>query len=43
MIKWVLLMPLVWFMDYICGIINPNFREKYLNIQESLTQFLKED
>lgn len=43
MIKWILLMPFVWLMDYFYGIINPDFREIYLSFEESLTKFLIEE
>ena len=35
-------MPLIWIMDYLYGIINPNFRELYLAVQENLTKFMRE-
>lgn len=36
MIKWLLLMPLVWLIDYIYGIMYPDFREMYINFEENI-------
>lgn len=42
MIKWIIFMPFIWLMDYLYGIINPNFRESYLMVQENLTEYMQE-
>ena len=35
-------MPFIWLMDYFYGIINPHFREAYLEVQENLTGHMQE-
>lgn len=42
MLKWIIFMPFIWLMDYLYGIINPNFRESYLMVQENLTEYMQE-
>ena len=42
MIKWIFVMPFVWLMDYFYGMINPDFREIYINFEENLTTYLLE-
>ncbi len=42
-IKWIILMPLIWLMDYLYGIINPYFRESYLAVQEKLTEYMQKE
>lgn len=41
MLKWILLMPIVWLSDYLYGIINPHFREYYLSVQENLVEYMQ--
>jgi hypothetical protein len=43
MIKWILGMPFIWLVDYIFGIVDPNFREIYLSFQNSFIKFFKEE
>ena len=43
MVKWILFMPFIWLMDYLYGIINPNFREMYLVVQENLTSYMQKE
>ena len=43
MIKWILFMPFIWLMDYLYGIINPNFREAYLAVQEKLAEYMQQE
>lgn len=41
MLKWILLMPIIWLSDYLYGIINPYFREYYISVQENLVEYMQ--